>query len=53
MEEIIYKIVTTVNKYMSDYILIVLLIGIGLYFTFKTNFIQIRGLKLLFAKSFD
>ncbi len=38
----ILKIVQTINMYLSDYILIVLLIGIGLFYTVKTRFVQIR-----------
>ena len=38
----VLKVVQTVNLYLSDYILIVLLIGCGLYFSFKTKFVQIR-----------
>ena len=34
--------VDTTNHYLCSYILIVLLIGSGLYFTFKTNFVQFR-----------
>ena len=36
------KIVQTINAYLSDYILIILLIGAGLYFTIRTRFVQIR-----------
>ena len=36
------KIVQTVNMYLSDYILIIMLIGCGLYFSFKTKFVQVR-----------
>ena len=38
----ILKIVQTVNVYLSDYILIVLLIGIGLFYTIRTRFVQMR-----------
>ena len=38
----ILKIVQTINLYLSDYILIVLLIGIGLFYTVKTRFVQVR-----------
>ncbi|MGI5976677.1 MAG: alanine/glycine:cation symporter family protein [Candidatus Limivicinus sp.] len=41
----VLNIVQTVNKYLSDYILIVLLIGAGLYFSFKTHFVQLRCFK--------
>lgn len=34
--------VQTINSYLTDYILIILLIGIGILFTVKTKFIQIR-----------
>ncbi|MDO4370466.1 MAG: sodium:alanine symporter family protein [Clostridia bacterium] len=36
------KIVQTINAYLSDYILIILLIGTGLYFTIRTRFVQVR-----------
>ncbi|MBQ3055183.1 MAG: sodium:alanine symporter family protein [Oscillospiraceae bacterium] len=51
--EALLKLVQTVNLYLSDYILIVLLVGCGLYFTVRTRFIQIRcfgeGWKRLFS----
>ena len=37
-------IVQKINFYLSDYVLIFLLIGTGLYFTIKTNFVQVRCL---------
>ena len=47
-------IVQKINFYLSDYVLIFLLIGTGLYFTIKTNFVQIRclgeGFKAVFGK---
>ena len=36
------KIVQTINAYLSDYILIILLVGTGLFFTIKTRFVQVR-----------
>ena len=36
------KIVQTINYYLSDYILITLLVGCGLFFTVRTRFVQIR-----------
>ena len=36
------KIVQTINAYLSDYILIVLLVGVGLFYTIKTRFVQVR-----------
>ncbi|MBQ7378031.1 MAG: sodium:alanine symporter family protein, partial [Clostridia bacterium] len=39
--------------YLSDYILIILLVGVGLYFTIRTRFVQIRcfgeGMKRVFG----
>jgi len=47
------KIVQTINMYLSDYILIVLLIGCGLYFSIRTRFVQVRcfgeGMKRVFG----
>ena len=47
-------IVQKINFYLSDYVLIFLLIGTGLYFTIKTNFVQVRclgeGFKSVFGK---
>ncbi len=40
--ETLLAIVQKINFYLSDYILIVLLIGTGLFFTVKTRFVQIR-----------
>ena len=36
------QIVQTVNIYLSDYILVVLLIAVGLWFSIKTRFVQVR-----------
>ena len=51
--EIVQKIVDTVNAYLSDYILIFLLIGVGLYYSIRTRFVQIRcfgeGMKNVFG----
>ena len=49
----ILQIVKTINLYLSDYILIVLLIGVGIFYTIKTRFVQIRcfgeGMKEVFG----
>ncbi len=46
-------IVQTINMYLSDYILIILLVGCGLFFTIKTRFVQVRcfgeGVKNVFG----
>lgn len=34
--------VKTVNSYLSDYILIILLIGIGIFYSIRTRFVQVR-----------
>ena len=39
------SIVQKINMYLSDYILIILLVGTGLYFTIKTRFVQVRCFK--------
>ena len=39
------KIVQTINMYLSDYILIILLVGVGLFYTIKTRFVQVRCFK--------
>lgn len=36
------SIVQKINAYLSDYILIVLLIGVGLFFSIRTRFVQVR-----------
>jgi len=51
--DVILSIVQKINMYLSDYILIILLIGTGLFFTIKTKFVQIRcfkeGIKAVFG----
>ncbi|MBP3493817.1 MAG: sodium:alanine symporter family protein [Oscillospiraceae bacterium] len=53
MEATLLKIVATINAYLSDYILIFLLVGTGLIFSIKTRFVQIRcfgeGMKKVFG----
>ena len=53
MEAAILKVVATINAYLSDYILIFLLIGTGLIFTIRTRFVQVRcfgeGMKKVFG----
>ncbi len=47
-------VVQTINKYTADYILIVLLLGVGIFYTIKTRFVQIRcfgeGMRNVFGK---
>ncbi|MBE6650349.1 MAG: sodium:alanine symporter family protein [Ruminococcaceae bacterium] len=53
MEEKLLGIVAKANSFLADYILIILLVGTGLFFTFKTKFVQIRcfgeGMKKVFG----
>ena len=46
--ELLTTIVDKLNTFMWSYVLIALLIGAGLYFTFKTKFVQFRYLKEMF-----
>ena len=47
------KVMTAINDYMANYVLIVLLVAVGLFFSFKTRFVQVRcfgeGLKQVFG----
>ncbi len=53
MQEFLLNLVANANKYLSDYILIILLVGTGLFFTIKTRFVQVRcfgeGMKKVFG----
>ena len=53
LENFLLPIVAKANAYLSDYILIILLIGVGLLFTITTRFVQIRcfgeGMKQVFG----
>ncbi len=53
MQETLLNLVANANKYLSDYILIILLVGTGLFFSFKTKFVQVRcfgeGMKQVFG----
>ncbi len=42
LESILYPIVCNINEYLSSYILIVLLIGVGLFYSIRTRFVQVR-----------
>ena len=51
--EFLLPIVQKINAYLSDYILIVLLIGVGLFYSIRTRFVQVRcfgeGMKKVFG----
>ncbi len=53
MEEKLLSLVAQINGYLTDYILIFMLIGTGLWFSFKTRFVQVRcfgeGMKKVFG----
>ena len=55
--DFLLKIVQTINAYLSDYILIFLLLGAGLFFTIRTRFVQVRcfgeGMKQVFGGVFS
>ena len=53
IQDALLPIVQTINSYLSDYILIVLLIGTGLFYSIRTRFVQVRcfgeGMKKAFG----
>ena len=53
IESTLYPIVVKINEYLSSYILIVLLVAVGLWYTIKTRFVQVRyfgaGMKKVFG----
>ena len=42
VEAVLYPVVCRINEYLSNYILVFLLIGVGLWYTVRTGFVQIR-----------
>jgi len=53
MEAALYKIVCDINTYLSNYILVFLLVAVGLWYSIKTRFVQVRcfgeGMKKVFG----
>ncbi len=53
IEKFLMSVATTINNYLSNYILIVLLIGVGFFYTIRTKFVQVRcfgeGMKKVFG----
>ena len=45
IESTLYPIVCDINTYLSNYILVFLLLGIGFWYSIKTRFVQIRCFK--------
>lgn len=48
------SIVQTINSYLSDYVLVILLIGVGFWYSVKTGFVQLKyfgyGMKKTFGE---
>ena len=42
LESVLFPIVAKINEYLSNYILIFLLMGVGLWYSIKTRFVQVR-----------
>jgi AGCS family alanine or glycine:cation symporter len=57
IQNFLLSIVSKINMYLSDYILIFLLVGVGLFYTIRTRFVQIRcfgeGMKQVFGGIFS
>ncbi len=53
VEAVLYPVVCRINEYLSNYILVFLLLGVGIWYTVRTRFIQARcfgeGMKKLFG----
>ena len=54
IESTLFPIVSKINKYLSSYILIFLLVGVGLWYSIRTRFVQVRcfgeGMKKFFGE---
>lgn len=53
LEDALFPIVANINVYLSNYILVFLLIGVGLWYSIRTRFVQVRclgeGMKRVFG----
>ena len=53
IEAAIYPIVCNINTYLSNYVLVFLLVGVGLWYSIQTKFVQVRcfgaGMKKVFG----
>jgi len=53
MQDILCSITAKINGYLSDYILVFLLVAVGLFYSVKTRFVQVRcfkeGIKRVFG----
>lgn len=52
IEEFLYPIVCDINLYLSNYLLVFLLLGVGIWYTWKTKFVQVRCFKEGFKQVF-
>ena len=52
IEEVLYPIVCKINEYLSNYILVFLLIGVGLWYSIRTRFVQVRCFGEAMKKTF-
>src|SRR5699024_7971783 len=51
--DIIENVIDVLNDFLWTYVLIAVLIGLGIWLTFKTNFVQFRYLPEMFRVLFD
>ena len=42
LDDVLYPIVCNINTYLSNYILVFLLVAVGLWYSVKTRFVQVR-----------
>ena len=53
IENALYPVVCDINNYLSSYVLIILLVAVGLWYSIKTRFVQVRcfgeGMKKVFG----
>lgn len=52
MQTILLHFVETINTYLSDYILIILLLSVGVWYSIKTRFVQLRYFKQAMKQAF-
>ncbi|MBO5214904.1 MAG: sodium:alanine symporter family protein [Clostridia bacterium] len=52
--EVVLQVIQTINSYLTDYALLFILVGVGVFFTIRTRFVQVRcfgeGMKNVFGK---
>ena len=53
LEATLFPVVARINEYLSNYILVFLLVGVGLWYSIRTRFVQVRcfgeGMKKVFG----